>query len=110
MLSYKILAGLSSAGLVASVTAPIDPMTQLIGGGVCAVLLGWVLIRTIPHLHEQHRQAVENLAAAHTASVDKLVDCHDRNCDKLAGEAKASNDRLCNLLERTLEKETRGIT
>lgn len=119
MVTYKILAGVSSAGLVASgIATSVEPIAGLMGGGVCAVLLGYCLVKVIPHMSEKHAEAHKELAAVQRESAAKfeagckyMADCHTASVDKLATQMADGNKEVSSLLRQALfENDTRNMT
>lgn len=54
--------------------ASYEPWAQLVGSGVCGVLLAWTLIRTIPDMIRTHATTLKELSKATDDRNDKLVE------------------------------------
>lgn len=104
---------LGVAGLVAApILAQAEAITNLEGIGVssvCATLLGWTIIKTIPQMAESHRKAVESEAEAHLMAAEKITRAHEESTlrmteslDRQTAAMQQRDERLIALLQKNM--------
>lgn len=87
MTGLKVLAAGSLVGICATSAAVTDPWTKMVVDAPLIAILGWLIVKTIPKISDDHRRSTEKLSDDNRESYEKLA-------NKIESGQRRTNDLL----------------